>query len=110
MMYEAFVLDSKHEVDEPDRTHLIVALDLLSGLTQALSTDIQPFFANSDPSCIDLMIACFKVSEQVFCRRKVYILTLPFSIPSLLCNSPHTRYLATLLFPASHFFNLAFLK
>lgn len=59
-MYEVFAGDTEN-VDEPDRTHLIVALDLLSGLAQALSTDVQPLFASSDPFLIHLMVACFKV-------------------------------------------------
>lgn len=56
--------DSTNTVEEPDRTHLIVALDLLSGLTQALGTEIQPFFAGARPSIIDLMVACFGVRSR----------------------------------------------
>lgn len=92
VMYEAFALDAKNEVEEPDRTHLIVALDLLSGLTQALSTDIQPFFANSEPSCIDLMVACFKVSFQhhSWCHCTIAEPLCTSSTPSHLFNSPRT--------------------
>lgn len=59
--YQAFLTDSTNTVEEPDRTHLIVALDLLSGLTQALGTEIQPFFVGARPSIIELMVACFGV-------------------------------------------------
>ena len=41
--YQAFAADSTNEISEPDKTHLIVASDLLSGLTQALGEGIQPF-------------------------------------------------------------------
>lgn len=60
--YQQFMADTAHDMEEPDKTHLIVALDLLSGLTQALGPEIQPFFANARPSLIELMIACFGVS------------------------------------------------
>lgn len=57
--YQAFSQDQTNELDEPDRTHLIVALDLLSGLTQALAEQSQSFFASSD--VLSLMVACFSV-------------------------------------------------
>lgn len=53
------------DAEEPDRTHLIVALDLLSGLTQALGSGIQPFFTSSEPPLLHLMIACFAVSTAI---------------------------------------------
>lgn len=59
MAYQAFADDPQGEWEEPDRTHLIVALDLLSGLTQAMGEKSRPFFANSE--ALTLMIACFKV-------------------------------------------------
>ena len=62
LKFQAFLSDRTNETEEPDRTHLIVALDLLSGLTQALGSDIVPFFTNSNPPLLSLMIACFNVS------------------------------------------------
>lgn len=64
--YQAFITDKNSEVDEPDKTHLIVALDLLSGLTQALGEGIQPFFTSSDPPLLQLMAACFNVSLSIY--------------------------------------------
>lgn len=63
MAYQAFQADPNNE-EEPDRTHLIVALDLLSGLTQALAAEIQPFYTSSNPPLLQLMVACFSVGGR----------------------------------------------
>ncbi|GAA99122.1 uncharacterized protein L969DRAFT_94300 [Mixia osmundae IAM 14324] len=46
--------------DEPDRTFLVVALDLLSGLTQGLGSSISPLVANVQPPLLTVLSACLK--------------------------------------------------
>jgi transportin-1 len=48
--------------DEPDKTFLIVSLDLLSGLTQGLNTAITQLYASSDPPVLTLLAHCLQVS------------------------------------------------
>ena len=50
------------EIDEePDKTFLIVALDLLSGLTQGLGPLIEQLIASSSPPLLPLIGASLKV-------------------------------------------------
>ncbi|PWN39074.1 ARM repeat-containing protein [Ceraceosorus guamensis] len=46
------------EQEMPNRTFIIVALDLLSGLTQGLGADVQPLIEQSNPSLLPLLGAC----------------------------------------------------
>lgn len=46
--------------DEPDKTFLIVSLDLLSGLTQGLNTAITPLYSSSDPPVLTLLSLCLQ--------------------------------------------------
>lgn len=47
--------------DEPDKTFLIVSLDLLSGLTQGLNTSITELYQASDPPVLSLLALCLQV-------------------------------------------------
>ncbi|BGP12891.1 hypothetical protein JCM10213_005156 [Rhodosporidiobolus nylandii] len=46
--------------DEPDKTFLIVSLDLLSGLTQGLNTAITQLYSSSDPPVLTLLSLCLQ--------------------------------------------------
>lgn len=46
--------------DEPDKTFLIVSLDLLSGLTQGLNTSITQLYSASDPPVLTLLSLCLQ--------------------------------------------------
>jgi transportin-1 len=48
--------------DEPDRTFIVVALDLLSGLTQGLGDVIQQLISTTQPPLLHLMAICLNVS------------------------------------------------
>jgi len=48
--------------DEPDRTFIVVALDLLSGLTQGLGANIGELVQTKQPSLLHLMALCLTVS------------------------------------------------
>ncbi|TPX33899.1 hypothetical protein SmJEL517_g03297 [Synchytrium microbalum] len=45
-------------IEAPDKDFMIVALDLLSGMTQGLGAAIEPFVANSSPSLVQLLAHC----------------------------------------------------
>ena len=62
MQYQAWE-QNQELVEEPDRTFIVVALDLLSGLTQGLGSQIVPLVAQTEPSLIQLMAVCLKHQE-----------------------------------------------
>ncbi|KAJ7202939.1 armadillo-type protein [Mycena rebaudengoi] len=47
-------------MEEPDKSFLVVALDLLSGLTQGLGTESQPLITASNPNLLALFTVCPK--------------------------------------------------
>lgn len=49
------------DLDEPDRSFIIVALDLLSGLVQGLGMQLGPSLQSSEPHLLTLVVACLKV-------------------------------------------------
>jgi transportin-1 len=50
------------ELDEPERSFLVVALDMLSGLVQGLGMALEPF-VRSQPNLLELLVWCLKVSR-----------------------------------------------
>ncbi|KAI0690408.1 armadillo-type protein [Cerioporus squamosus] len=46
------------EMDEPDRSFLVVALDLLSGLTQGLGMALEPHISRSQRNLLSLLTVC----------------------------------------------------
>ncbi|KAI0643769.1 ARM repeat-containing protein [Trametes meyenii] len=58
LQYQAY--QQNPEMDEPDRSFLVVALDLLSGLTQGLGMALEPHIARSQPSLLQLITVCLK--------------------------------------------------
>ncbi|KAH9935232.1 ARM repeat-containing protein [Epithele typhae] len=48
------------DMDEPDRSFLVVALDLLSGLTQGLGIALEPHISQCQPSLLSLLTVCLK--------------------------------------------------
>lgn len=61
------------ELDEPDKTFLVVALDLLSGLTQGLGMGLKPFIESSQPAFFQLLVLCLK-HPQAPVRQSAYAL------------------------------------
>lgn len=51
------------ELDEPDRSFLVVALDMLSGLVQGLGMTIEPCVRNP-PNLLELLVWCLKVAAS----------------------------------------------
>ncbi|CDO74714.1 hypothetical protein BN946_scf184847.g22 [Trametes cinnabarina] len=58
LQYQAY--QQNPEMDEPDRSFLVVALDLLSGLTQGLGMALEPHITRSQPSLFQLLTICLQ--------------------------------------------------
>ncbi|KAJ8473858.1 hypothetical protein ONZ51_g7600 [Trametes cubensis] len=58
LQYQAY--QQNPEMDEPDRSFLVVALDLLSGLTQGLGMALEPHITRTQPSLLQLLTVCLK--------------------------------------------------
>lgn len=56
---QAFSMDPS--LDEPDKDFMIVALDLLSGIVQALNTDAEPLVASTNPPVVQFLSICVQV-------------------------------------------------
>ncbi|CAO3665237.1 unnamed protein product [Rhizopus stolonifer] len=69
--YQAFVMDPS--LDQPDKDFMIVALDLLSGIVQALDVEAEPLVANTDPSVIQFLTICVH-DEVAEVRQSAYAL------------------------------------
>lgn len=72
------------EEEEPDRTFIVVSLDLLSGLTQGLGDDIIPLIANTQPPLLHLMAICLTVSRSAQEVANVSTLNLRSASPPML--------------------------
>jgi transportin-1 len=59
--YQVWEADQEN-IEEPDRTFIVVALDLLSGLTQGLGDQIHQLIATTQPPLLHLMALCLTVS------------------------------------------------
>lgn len=89
--YQAWSSQSEHtsngpsEHDEPDKTFLIVALDLLSGLAQGLGRLIEPLILQSNPALMPLIGASLK-HPQPAVRQSAYALIgdLAIGVPSII--------------------------
>ncbi|ORX49516.1 ARM repeat-containing protein [Hesseltinella vesiculosa] len=53
-------LEEAHQpgAEEPDKDYMVVALDLLSGIVQALNTDAEPLVANTNPPVVQFLPMC----------------------------------------------------
>ena len=69
--YQAF--QQNPDLEEPDKSFLVVALDLLSGLTQGLAMSLEPYIQASQPNLLDLLAVCLK-HPQAPVRQSAYAL------------------------------------
>ncbi len=58
LQYQAY--QQNPDMDEPDRSFLVVALDLLSGLTQGLGNALEPHILRGQPNLLSLLTVCLK--------------------------------------------------
>ncbi|KAH6910312.1 transportin-PC [Coprinopsis sp. MPI-PUGE-AT-0042] len=61
------------ELEEPDKSFLVVALDLLSGLTQGLGMGLENLVTSSNPNLLQLLTVCLK-HPQAPVRQSAYAL------------------------------------
>ena len=71
LQYQAY--QQNPDMDEPDRSFLVVALDLLSGLTQGLGMALEPLITPSQLNLLSLLTFCLK-HPQAPIRQSAYAL------------------------------------
>lgn len=82
------VFQQNPDLDEPDKSFLVVALDLLSGLTQGLGTTLEPMIAASQPNLLDLLTVCLK-HPQAPVRQSAYALVGDLAMGCFSLLRPH---------------------
>jgi hypothetical protein len=60
-------------LEVPDKDFMIIALDLLSGIVQALNTDAEPLVANTNPPVFQFLSICVQ-DEVAEVRQSAYAL------------------------------------
>lgn len=60
-------------VEEPDKTFIVVALDLLSGLTQGLGPSIASLYEQANPQVFQLLLMCLQYPDPSV-RQSAYAL------------------------------------
>ncbi|KAG0742794.1 hypothetical protein G6F57_010403 [Rhizopus arrhizus] len=68
---QAFAMDPS--LDEPDKDFMIVALDLLSGIVQALNVEAEPLVASTNPPVVQFLSICVQ-DEVAEVRQSAYAL------------------------------------
>ncbi|KAF9996424.1 hypothetical protein BGZ79_009826 [Entomortierella chlamydospora] len=76
------------EVPAPDKDFMIVALDLLSGLTQGLNTGVESLVASSQPSLLQILSVCLADSSAEV-RQSSYALLGDLAISCFLHIKPY---------------------
>lgn len=86
LQYQAY--QQNPDMDEPDRSFLVVALDLLSGLTQGLGMALEPSISRSQPSLLSLLTVCLK-HPQAPVRQSAYALVGDLAMNCFPILRPH---------------------
>ncbi|KAJ7935322.1 armadillo-type protein [Mycena leptocephala] len=86
LKYQAF--QQNPEMEEPDKSFLVVALDLLSGLTQGLGMELQPLINASSPNLLALLTVCLK-HPQAPVRQSAYALVGDMAMGCFVLLRPH---------------------
>lgn len=86
LQYQAF--QQNPELDEPDKSFLVVALDLLSGLTQGLGMALEPLIAASQPNLLSLLTVCLKHPHAPV-RQSAYALVGDMAMSCFTLLRPH---------------------
>ncbi|EIW80522.1 transportin-PC [Coniophora puteana RWD-64-598 SS2] len=71
LQYQAYQQNS--DLDEPDKSFLVVSLDLLSGLAQGLGSNLDTLVNQTQPSLLQLLTVCLK-HPQAPVRQSAYAL------------------------------------
>ncbi|EKM53367.1 uncharacterized protein PHACADRAFT_259689 [Phanerochaete carnosa HHB-10118-sp] len=86
LQYQAY--QQNPDMDEPDRSFLVVALDLLSGLTQGLGMALEPSISRSQPNLLTLLTVCLK-HPQAPVRQSAYALVGDLAMNCFPILRPH---------------------
>jgi transportin-1 len=86
LQYQAF--QQNPELDEPDKSFLVVALDLLSGLTQGLGMSLESFIMHGQPHLLTLLTVCLK-HPQAPVRQSAYALVGDMAMSCFIILRPH---------------------
>ncbi|KAF8637781.1 hypothetical protein AX17_002572 [Amanita inopinata Kibby_2008] len=76
------------DFDEPDKSFLVVALDLLSGLTQGLGMALEPLINRTQPHLLSLLTICLK-HPQAPVRQSAYALVGDMAMSCFVILRPH---------------------
>jgi transportin-1 len=87
IQYQAFMQNSD-ALDEPDRSFLVVALDLLSGLTQGLGMSLEPYITRTQPSIMDCLTWCLRYPHAPV-RQSAYALVGDLAMGCFPLLRPH---------------------
>ncbi|KAF7293401.1 Importin beta-2 subunit [Mycena indigotica] len=86
LKYQAY--QENPESEEPDKSFLVVALDLLSGLTQGMGMELQPLITGSNPPLLALLTACLK-HPQAPVRQTAYALVGDMAVGCFVLLRPY---------------------
>ncbi len=86
LQYQAY--QQNPDMDEPDRSFLVVALDLLSGLTQGLGMALENSISRSQPNLLSLLTICLK-HPQAPVRQSAYALVGDLAMNCFPLLKPH---------------------
>lgn len=84
--YQAY--QQNPDLDEPDKSFLVVALDLLSGLTQGLGMGLETAINASQPNLLSLLTVCLK-HPQAPVRQSAYALVGDMAMGCFVLLRPH---------------------
>lgn len=88
LQYQQFLQNP--ELDEPDKSCLVVALDLLSGLTRSLGMALEPLMVQSMPNPLILLTNCLK-DPQAAVRQSAYGLLANLAIGCFAVLRPYLQ-------------------
>jgi len=92
LQYQAY--QQNPELDEPDKSFLVVALDLLSGLTQGLGMALESLITQSQPNLLTLLTVCLK-HPQAPVRQSAYALVGDMAMGCFVLLRPHMPAIMT---------------
>jgi transportin-1 len=86
LQYQAYQTNS--DLDEPDKACLVVALDLLSGLTQGMGMALENLIHHTQPNLLGLVTVCLK-HPQAPVRQSAYALVGDMAMNCFVLLRPH---------------------
>jgi transportin-1 len=95
LQYQAY--QQNPDLDEPDKSFLVVSLDLLSGLAQGLGVALESVISHAQPSLLTLLTVCLK-HPQAPVRQSAYALVGDLAMGCFPLLRPHlTAIMAELI-------------